>query len=90
MRMKTLMTKMMMPGPRSLTGSRQPHRAGSLAWWADEEGVGQMFQMWRRKMMGHGWGAGDPRKTLGQGSQGSGRKTRTHLQSWDKENPLGC
>lgn len=68
-----------MPGPRSLRESRQPHRAGSLAWWADEEGAGQMFQMWRMKTTGHGWGAGDPRKTLGQGSQGSGRKTRTHL-----------
>lgn len=78
-----------MPGPRSLRGSRQPRHAGSLAWWAGEEGAGQMFQMWRMKTMGRGWGAGDPRKTLGQGSQGSGRKTHTHLKGWDKENPWG-
>lgn len=79
MRMKTLMTRRMTPWPRSLKGSHQPRHAGSLAWWAGEEGAGQMFRMWKMRMMGHGWGAGDPRKTLGQGSQGSGRKTHTHL-----------
>lgn len=89
MRMRMLMTRKMMFGPRSPKGSHQPRRAGSLAWWAGEEGAGQRFRMWKMRMMGHGWGAGDPRKTLGQGSRGSGRKTRTRLWSWDRENPQG-
>lgn len=79
MRMRTLMTRKMMPEPRSLKGSRQPRHVGSLAWWAGGEGAGPRFRMWKMRMMGHGWGAGDPRKTLGQGSRGSGRKTRTRL-----------
>lgn len=89
MRMRTLMTRKMTPEPRSLKGSRQPRRVGSLAWWAGGEGAGPRFRMWKMRMMGHGWGAGDPRKTLGQGSRGSGRKTRTRLWSWNKENPQG-